>query len=396
MAVLLLLFSGQYQSVSYWGERFIFIFLILGTSMVLLKTASLETLSRWWVQAGLFLLDAALATIMLHWTGAHTDFYLIYFFIIFGTALTRSFAKSFLVALITSLLYLSSSWHAVRGFPHDSGFWLRLMFLWVVSALLAILSRDSQQAQADQENRFQERLIQFERLAALGQVAGEVAHRIKGPLTTILVNAEVLSQKLSHSKSALKELAQIQLEVSHCKEILKNLLDLGRIEEIDMRPMDLRDPIRSAVKSVEPRLKQGGISIVVSGLDSPMPLTGDQSLIHEAAAAVLHNAADASPQGGRISVDVQKRTPGAWWTHGAAPDYAVTIRDEGRGIEPADLERIFTAFFTTKGPQGSGLGLSAALRIIQKHGGTIEAHSDGPGCGARFTLIIPTSGRKPA
>jgi len=70
----------------------------------------------------------------------------------------------------------------------------------------------------------------------------------------------------------------------------------------------------------------------------------------------------------------------------------VSVEDDGRGIRKEDLERIFEPYFTTKGKDGSGLGLSAALRVLQKHGGSIEAFSDGPGRGARITLTIPRRG----
>ena len=68
----------------------------------------------------------------------------------------------------------------------------------------------------------------------------------------------------------------------------------------------------------------------------------------------------------------------------------VSIRDDGRGIAPEDRDKVFEPFFTTKGSHGSGLGLSAALRILQKHGGDIEARSEGPGKGACFVLTVPS------
>ncbi|MEK7859662.1 MAG: ATP-binding protein [Elusimicrobiota bacterium] len=390
MAVLLLLFLYQYRGIEGWVERFFFLTGVLGGSLVFLRLASIETLSLWYVQAGLFLGDAALASLTLHWAQPRSDLYLIYFLIIFGTALTRNLTQSLVVALVTSLLYLLSGWSPVRGFPHDTGFWLRVHFLWVTASLLAILSRDAQQAQAEQEEKYRERLVQIERLATLGQVAGEVAHRIKGPLTTILVNAEVLAHRFAKSKETVKELKEIQDEVGRCKEILKNLLDLGRIEEMDFSPVDLRDPLRFALRSLEPRLKKGGIRHEVSGVEEPLMVDGDQSLLQEAISAVLHNAVDAAAHGGRIKVSV--RGDGHWlpWrSPQAAPaSYVLTIEDDGKGILAKDLERVFQPFFTTKA-DGSGLGLSAALRILQKHKGTVEAQSGGLGLGTRILLTLP-------
>lgn len=389
-AVLLLLFLYQYRVVEGWLERFGFLLAASLAMLVFLRLARLETLNRPGVQAGLFVTDAVLASLTLHWTNSHSDLYLVYFLIIFGTALTRSLGQSFVVALVTSLLYLLSAWTPSAGFPHYTGFWLRVNFLWVTSAMLAILSRDTQQARGEEEEKYRERLISIERLATLGQAAGEVAHRIKGPLTTILVNAEVLAHRFAKSKDVVKELSEIQEEVGRCKEILKNLLDLGRIEEMDRERLDLRQPLKFALESVAARFKKQGIAHELDGADRPLPVVGDQSLLQEAIAAVLQNAADALPKGGRVRIRVE--TTGRVWgaaLNGRRQQLMLSIEDDGKGIEAKDQERIFQPFFTTKGRDGTGLGLSAALHILQKHLGSIEAFSEGPGRGSRFTLTLP-------
>lgn len=393
-SVLLLMFAVQRSSIPSWGPRITLLGGALLASLVAIRLLPARILSSWLFQVALFMIDAVLASSTLAWTRPQSDLYFIYVLIIFGTALMREFWQSLLVALVCSLLYLASAWSAARGFPADEAFWLRFSFLWVITPFLAILSRDAAQAQRDHEEKYQGRLVQAERLATLGQLAGEVAHRIKGPLTTILVDAEVLAYKL-RSKEAHKELQQIQEEVARCKQILKNLLDLGRIEEFDVVSVDLRKPIQAALKSIQPQADKLGISIRVDGLDRALPVKGDPSLLHEAIAAVLQNAVEACRKGGRIGVKaaVVEATP--WWHVLKDKTYSavLTIEDDGRGIEPKDLSRILQPFFTTKGKEGTGLGLSAAFRILQKHGGTIEPHSEGPGLGARFTLTLPSSAR---
>lgn len=389
MAVLLLLFVYQYRDLGYWGPRLAFLLAAMGVSLGYLRLAPAQALSRWWFQAGLFLADAGMASLILHWRQPKSQVYLIYFLIIFGTALTRNFRQSFLVGMVTCFLYLFVGWSPGHGFPHHSEFWLRFILLIIATALFAVLALDAQQSQAEQERRYRERLIQAERLATLGRVAGEVAHRIKGPLTTILVNAEVLAQRHGKSKGILKELGEIRDEVGHCKEILKHLLDLGRIEEMDKAPHDLREPIRQALKSVETRGRRLGLSQEVSGLEGPLAVLGDSSLLQEAIAAVLENAVEACAAGGRIRLGVRPAQDArGGWPSQARKQWVLCVEDDGRGIAGADLEEVFRPFFTTK-KDGSGLGLSAALRILQKHGGSIEAESAGPGRGARFILTIP-------
>ena len=390
-AVLLLVFVYQYRGIEGWVHRFYFLTGLSGGSLLLLQLASARTLESWYFQVGLFLGDATLASLVLHWSHPDSDFYLLYFLIIFGTALTRSLAQSVIVAVVTSALYMLSAWHPYQGLPHSAAFWSRVFFLWVTSGLMAILSRDSRQAQHEIERGHQERMVQFERLAALGQLAGEVAHRIKGPLTTIMVNAEVLAQRGDSSPQAQKELAEIRDEVGHCRDILKSLLDLGRIEEMDRVAFDLRDPLRQALESVAARARRHKIDIEESLPKQPLSVRGDPSLVQEAVMAVLHNALDAARSGGRIRVAARISPGPRDWSHFFRRPRvcSIFVEDDGRGIRSEDRERIFQPFFTTKGQYGSGLGLSAALRVMQKHGGTIEAHSRGLGQGARFILSLP-------
>ena len=392
LAVLLLLFLYE-RPIAEAPWRFSALSGILCASLVFLRFAPDRVLSLWWVQTAFFVGDATLASLTLYWARPGSDLYLIYFLVIFGTALTRSLWQMLAVALVTSALYLASSWHPATGFPDGTEFWLRMHFLWVTTAVLAILSRDSQQAQAEREALYHERMANMESLAALGQVAGEVAHRIKGPLTTILVDAEVLSHELADSPRALKELDQIREETLRCKEILKGLLDLGRIEEMGRVRFDLREQVDSARKSISPQARRAGVTLEVSPMPRSLWTQGDPFLIHESILALLQNAVDASRTGTTIRVEAGV-LPGAWFRPGRTDKtIRVTVTDEGNGIPSDKMAHIFRPFYTTK-PQGTGLGLSAALRIVQKHGGTIEAHSDGEGKGASFTLTIPAaSGR---
>ena len=352
---------------------------LLGASLVVLRLVPDETLGRWWFQASFFVGDAIAATLTLRLMRPQADLFLLYLLLVFGSALTRSERQRLVVAGATIALYLLTGWRPHAGWPTQPEFWLRAVFLAVSAALMAVLARDARQAQDDQRRRYEERMVQVGRLATLGRVAGEVAHRIKGPLTTIAVDAEVLAHRLAKDSEALKELAEISGEVERCKRILKDLLDLGRIEEMDVSPLDLREPARRALKSLATQAKSRGVRTASSGMSAPMRVRGDATLLQEAVSALLQNAIEASASGGAVRVEAS--TSGGF--------HRILVADQGAGVSPEDLERIFEPFFTTKQGEGSGLGLSAALRIAAKHGGTIEADSAGPGGGARFTLQIP-------
>jgi signal transduction histidine kinase len=387
-AVLILLFLYQDRGDSDWVFRLSVLLAMMAGSLTALRLVSAEILGRWWFQVVLFLGDAAVASLLLRWTHLINELYLLYFLIIFGTAITRNFRQSIVVASVTSLLYLFSAWHPLNGFPHETAFWLRFLFLVISASLMAILSLDSQQAQASQERKYRDRLIQVERLATLGQMAGEVAHQIKAPLTTIMVNAEVLLARHAKSKEMVRELNEIRDEVEHCKQILKSLLDLGRIEEVELERIDLREPLRLALKSADALARKRRLSLKTSGLETSRPVNGDQSLLQEALSALLQNAVEASREGGEVRLSVEDEPRYAWDAPGAGY-WRVIIEDDGAGMTEEALSRVFEPFFTTKGKEGTGLGLSAAARILQKHGGSIDVYSAGRGRGARFTVTLP-------
>ncbi|MBI4677937.1 MAG: HAMP domain-containing histidine kinase [Elusimicrobia bacterium] len=389
-AVLILIFLTHRQDASTWVPRFAFLLVFLAASLAVLRLVPSAHLASWRFQVGLFLTDAVLATIALAWAKPLPELYLIFLLIIFGAALTRSLASSLAIAVVTSLLFLAAGWKPVRGLPGDAAFWAQFMFLWVVSALLAILSRDSQRAQDFRERRLLEAVVEAERLSSLGRLSAEVAHRIKGPLTTIMVNADLLAAQFQGSKKAAADLRQVRDAARHCKDILKSLLDLGRIEEMDRSPMDLGRAAASALASFDAQARKKSVRVEAEGLGVPAPMEGDPSLLHEAVSALLQNALESVDKGGRVRVSLKTRL-GAFEriALGTGGHYALEVSDDGRGIAPDVMDRIFQPFFTTRKSEGSGLGLSAALRILQKHGGTIEAHSDGPGRGATFTLVLP-------
>jgi signal transduction histidine kinase len=380
MAVLMLLFLYKGHEHAGWPGRLALLVAATMVSLAAIRLAPPSGFTRGWFPAALFIGDAVLAAVVLAWAGARASLFLIYALIVFGSALTRSTRQSLGVAAATIIIYFITRWRP-DGMPMEQDFWLKVCFLATSAALLPILAGDVTRAQEEEKRRYDERLIQVQRLATLGRVAGEVAHRIKGPLTTIAVDAEVLSHRHAKDKDTLKELAQIREEVERCKLILKDLLDLGRIEEMDSEPLDLREPVDAAVRSAEPQFKKRGVALERRGLERALRAKGDAPLLQEAVSALLLNALEASADGGRVSLEASS-------THA---QHRLTVSDAGTGIEPEHLEKIFEPFFTTKRGSGSGLGLSAALRIAEKHHGTVEAYSDGPGRGAKFTLVLPAA-----
>jgi signal transduction histidine kinase len=391
--IILLFFFYHRDGVASWQGKFTLLSVAFLASLLGLRRVDTGRLGGLSVQGGIFVFDSVLASLSLYWTQQpRSEIYLTYFLIIFGTALTRSLKQSFLIASVASAAYVATAWDPGLGAVQESSFWLRLVYLWVMASFAAVLSLDARRQTQTQELAHQASLRSMEQLAALGRLSGEVAHGIKGPLTTILVNTDMLLQKHGRLPGVEAELTQIQGEVARCREVLQNLLELGRIEEMDYDLFDLRDPVRSALAKTATRLKHRRLKVVKRGFDRPAPVLGDPSLLFEAVYEVLANAEQAARPGGRIEVALRTVQKRPWWDAegGAARAHVeLTVSDDGSGMDPATLVRAFDPFFTTKKKDGSGLGLSSALRILHKHSGTLEAASDGLGRGSRFTFSLP-------
>jgi signal transduction histidine kinase len=260
-------------------------------------------------------------------------------------------------------------------------------------------------------------LIRSERLASVGFLAAGVAHEINNPLGIISGYAEYsLSELRERSRQGgsrvtvpadgappdgappaagdgsplgevEKSLQVIRDEAFRCKEITAKLLSLARPGEDRRGPLSLTDVVRD-VAAVVGGLKEFRDRRLVVKTDErdgePPTVRGVEGEMKQVLLNLTLNALEAvAPGSGEVRIEVARR--------GAGVELSVT--DNGRGMTPQTLEQVFEPFFTEKKGagqrHGTGLGLSITHAIVQSHGGTIEAHSDGPGKGSRFTVRLP-------
>ncbi len=390
--LLLLFFYYQKQDTAWWSVKFGSLSASLIGLLAFIRLAPVERLGKNIVQALLLLADVLLASLTLYWSqNPQSDLYLAYFIIILGAALLRNLRQCFLVALFATVFYLLSSWQPQQGLPQEAGFWLRIPFLWVMAFLAGILSQDVQQVHAEDERVYRQRLLDMERLATMGRLAGEMAHRIKGPLTSIQVNAETLLIR-SKQPGFPPEAEEIRGEVLHCAEILKGLLRAGRVEDTLLEPLDLGECVKAALRTAHALMIRQKVRLKMTGLGRRARIIGDKTLLQEAVFALVQNALEAMPRGGTLELSLRPMRKAAWWAEsGEALDFfELSVKDSGQGIDPKLMGRIFEPFFSTKSDRGgTGLGLCAALRILQNHSGFIEAQSAGPRHGACFVVSIP-------
>jgi signal transduction histidine kinase/CheY-like chemotaxis protein len=229
--------------------------------------------------------------------------------------------------------------------------------------------------------RTQAQLIQSTKLAAIGELAANIAHEINNPLTSVLGFASYLAEQVPPGRPMREELDLIQEEAGRARDIVRDLLHFSRQREFIPQISDLNVVLEQTLGMVR---RQGALDsirleeIYASGL---APVEIDVPRIKQVFLNLINNA-----------VYVMKDRGGSLTIRSSASGDMVQVEviDTGTGIAPEHLDRIFEPFFTTK-PEvsGTGLGLSVSLGIVQSHGGTIEVKSE-VGQGSTFTVKLPT------
>jgi signal transduction histidine kinase/CheY-like chemotaxis protein len=225
----------------------------------------------------------------------------------------------------------------------------------------------------------QAQLVQSTKLAAIGELAANIAHEINNPLTTVLGFASFIAERLPADDPTREELGLIQEEASRARDIVRDLLQFSRQRDFLPEPADVNTVLEQVVGMVR---RQGALNTVtVTEAYGELPMVEmDVPRIKQVFLNIINNAVYAMKGGGSLTIRTAPTGDDA---------IQVAFEDSGPGI-PADiLGRIFDPFFTTK-PEvsGTGLGLSVSLGIVQSHGGTIAVKSE-IGRGSTFTVTLP-------
>lgn len=240
----------------------------------------------------------------------------------------------------------------------------------------------------------QSRLIQSEKLASIGLLAGGVAHEINNPLGGIMIFSQMLLREMPKDSPYYKDVVEIEAASQRCKEIVQGLLDFARIQpDQEGRKkfirVDAAEAVQSALRFAQINLKEKPKQSIriKEHLDAKSTgVMGDKNQIIQVVLNLLQNAIQAMPKGGDISLRMKNDK--------ASKNLIIEISDSGTGIKPEHLKKIFDPFFTTKQPgQGTGLGLSICYGLVTSMGGKITASSK-LGEGTTFTITFPleTSG----
>jgi signal transduction histidine kinase len=232
--------------------------------------------------------------------------------------------------------------------------------------------------------RIQERLLQAERLAAVGELSSYIAHNIRNPLASIRSSAQAALNESDVPQEVRADLRSIVDTVDRLKHWVHNFLFALKPITPTLSPGDLNRAITEALEVVRPMVEGKQIEVDLN-LSRTLPLVPlDEGYLEQALVSLLSNACEAAPERGRVVITSRLIREGE-----GAGVVAVELADDGAGIPPEMLQKVFTPYFTTKS-DGVGLGLTMAQKIISSHGGNLSV-SNRPEGGTAVQILLPIS-----
>jgi PAS domain S-box-containing protein len=225
----------------------------------------------------------------------------------------------------------------------------------------------------------QEKLLQSEKLAAMGKLTSQIAHELNNPLYGIMNTLELLKTEISPDSKRRKILDMALSETERLTELLRKMLSFSKPEEEERQPTDVNTILDEILLLVRKQLMENTIRISSSLAEDIGMVYASRSQLRQVFLNMISNARDAMPDGGTLSVKTIEE----------GDDIYIEISDTGIGIRKENIDKIFDAFFTTKDSvKDVGLGLSVCYGFIKEHGGDIRVSSRW-GTGTTFTIILP-------
>ena len=214
------------------------------------------------------------------------------------------------------------------------------------------------------------------RLSSLGEISAGIAHEMRNPMAVISGYTKILSKKAE--KSLKPTVDAIAKEIVVMDRIISDFLSFAKPAVLNMADIDLKTLIENCSASVAGERNDITIKLDVAGLP---PVRGDEVLIRQAFSNLIHNSAEAMPQGGDLTITTFSQT-------GPSRGFLdISVSDTGHGISDDIRDKIFLPFFTTK-ERGTGLGLAIVHKIVVSHGGSLSVDSGEKGTTFRIRLPL--------
>ncbi|HYL09434.1 MAG TPA: PAS domain S-box protein [Candidatus Acidoferrales bacterium] len=236
--------------------------------------------------------------------------------------------------------------------------------------------------------RLEEQLVQSEKLAAMGQMIAGVAHELNNPLTAILGVTELLRDRAT-DETIKKQLDLAYRQARRAAQIVQNLLDFSRPAAPQKKLLQVNNLIERTLQLQEHTLRRGQITVEFASAPNSAQVLGDANQLIQVFLNLITNAEHAIHEvreSGKIQIRIKQDEK----------NVAVSVQDDGVGIRPEAMAKLFDPFYTTRRPGGgTGLGLSICMAIIREHGGSIEVDSPATG-GSLFQVMLPVAQQQAA
>ena len=249
----------------------------------------------------------------------------------------------------------------------------------MVEELEATVAR-LQRSDRELENT-QDRLVQTERLASMGQISAGVAHEINNPLSTILLYTHLLLKRHREGDPEAEDIQMILSEATRCRSIMRGLLDFARQSRVVKAPTDLAAVMRAVAADFSLKVQGTGMAVHAEAADDLPEAMLDAEQIRQMLVNLVQNGLDACAGRGEVTMSAGLGADGR--------SVVIRVRDTGCGMPPEVQAQIFTPFYTTKQlGKGTGMGMSIVYGVVKMHAGDISVESS-PGSGTTFHIRLP-------
>lgn len=263
--------------------------------------------------------------------------------------------------------------------------WLSLFLLVALGASLAVLVYRGMIAPLRSQLIVSRALLERqEKLSSLGVLAAGVAHEIRNPLTALKVRLHGLKKALPQDPSLHEDVGVIGNEINRLEKIVRDFLQFARPSDPELAPLPVAPLLREVHDLLASQLEKQVIRLALETTDGARARLDPQQ-IKQVLINLVRNAADSIERDGTITL--RSRSRNATLNGRDLPAVVIEVQDTGKGMTPEVRRRLFDPFFTTK-EHGTGLGLSIAARILEKHGGMLQCHTQ-PGRGTTFSVVLP-------
>jgi PAS domain S-box-containing protein len=216
-----------------------------------------------------------------------------------------------------------------------------------------------------------------------------LSHELRNPLAPIRNSIYLLERAAPGSEQAARAKEVVRRQAEHLTRLVDDLLDVTRVSRglVDLHRvrLDLRDVVRRTADDLHSVFEQSGVALRLDHAFAPVWVEADSTRLAQVVGNLLHNAVKFTPSGGEVTVGVAA----------AAGQAELYVRDNGMGMEPGTIERMFEPFVQAeqnlaRSKGGLGLGLALVKCLVELHGGRVRARSEGPGRGAEFVVSLPS------